>query len=145
MADIKRKGGAVWKGNLRKGQGRIHTASKVLLDTPYSFSTRFENEPGTNPEELIAAAHAACFTMAFANGLSHNGHEPESIETEATITLTAEAGRHTITRMNLHTRGRVPDIDVQAFRQIAEEAGENCPVSRLLRPGLKIELEAELL
>jgi osmotically inducible protein OsmC len=117
----------------------------VLEDVAYSFSTRFGNEPGTNPEELIAAAHAACYSMAFANTLASKGYEPQSIETQATCTLASQAGGgFKIAKMHLQVRGRVPGISQQLFEQIAEEADGGCPVSNLLRHGLEIEREVTL-
>jgi osmotically inducible protein OsmC len=146
MAEINRKASAVWRGKLKKGQGRISSESGVLRDASYSFGTRFESEPGTNPEELIAAAHAACFSMAFAGALAEGGYEPESIETHATCTLRRrEGGGFEITRMRLVTRGNVPGIDDETFERLAHQADEGCPVSRLLRPGLEIQLDAALL
>ncbi len=145
MAQLERRAEAVWEGNLRGGKGHITSESGVLADVGYSFSTRFENEPGTNPEELIAAAHAGCFSMAFANTLAKKGYEPQSIETQATCTLASQAGGgFAITKMLLKVRGRVLDIDQELFEQIAEEADGGCPVSNLLREGLEIELEATL-
>jgi len=146
MAQFKRKAEAVWLGDLRGGKGRISSESGVLKDAGYSFSTRFENEPGTNPEELIAAAHAACYSMAFANTLAQKGHTPQSIETHATCILASqEGGGFKIARMRLQVRGRVPGIDQELFEKIAEEADGGCPVSNLLREGLKIEREVTLL
>lgn len=140
MAAIQRTASANWKGDLRGGTGSIGSTSGVLQDTPFTFATRFENAKGTNPEELIAAAHAACFSMAFANYLSEHGHVPQSIETRATISLEGFA----LERMHLATRGRVPGIDAATFKRMAEEAERKCPVSNLLRSGLAITLEAEL-
>ncbi|MBN2004928.1 MAG: OsmC family protein [Anaerolineae bacterium] len=146
MAKLKRKAEAVWKGDLRGGKGRISSESGAVKDMAYSFSTRFENEPGTNPEELIAAAHAACYSMAFANTLAQKGYEPESIETHATCTLASqEGGGFKIAKMHLQVRGRVPGIDQERFAQIAEQADGECPVSNLLREGLKIEREVTLM
>jgi osmotically inducible protein OsmC len=112
---------------------------------PYSFATRFDNRPGTNPEELIAGAHAACFAMAFANTLTNKGHKPESIDVQAACVLQKQIEGFAITRMKLQVRGVVPGIDGDTFSQIAREADRGCPVSNLLRPGLTIELETELL
>lgn len=146
MVDIKRNASAVWRGKLRDGQGRISSASGVLSDATYSFATRFENKRGTNPEELIAAAHAACYSMAFASTLGQKGYNPESIETRATCTLSPkEGGGFEIVAMHLQTRGKVPGLDDATFKKIAHEADEGCPVSNLLRPGLEIELDAALL
>ncbi len=145
MADIKRVARVVWSGDLRTGKGRIDTESGVLEDVGYSFGTRFEDEPGTNPEELIAAAHAACYSMAFANVLAERGYDPEAIETHATCSLSPqEGGGFEITGMRLVVSGEVADIDEETFRRIAHEADEECPVSNLLREGLQITLEPTL-
>ena len=140
MAGIERTASAEWQGELKTGKGTIGSTSGVLQDTPYTFATRFENAKGTNPEELIAAAHAACYSMAFANYLSGAGHKPESIHTKATITL--DAGK--ITKMHLEARGRVPGLSGEDFKRLAGEAEQKCPVSNLLRPGLTISLDAAL-
>jgi osmotically inducible protein OsmC len=145
MTEIIRQAGAVWQGDLRNGEGAISTESTVLATVPYSFATRFENEPGTNPEELIAAAHAACFAMAFANTLAQKGYEPQSIDVYAGCVLEKQDGGFAITKMNLRARGVVPDIDSDTFAEVAKEADEGCPVSNLLHPGLKIRIETELL
>jgi len=144
MADIKRSSTAVWTGDLPGGEGTMSTASAVLKDEEYTFATRFKNAPGTNPEELIAAAHAGCYSMAFANVLAKKGYRVEGIETTATIHLSPQDGGFAITKSALEVRGRVPDIDDETFRRLAEEADGACPVSNLLRPGLEIELEAML-
>ncbi|MDH5628395.1 MAG: OsmC family peroxiredoxin, partial [Candidatus Krumholzibacteria bacterium] len=130
-----------WHGDLKSGKGSIGATSGVLKDTPFTFATRFENARGTNPEELIAAAHAACFSMAFSNYLSQQGHVPDTISTKATITL--EDGR--IHTMHLETRGKVAGLDNETFKRLAEDAEKKCPVSNLLRPGLTIELDAALM
>lgn len=140
MAAIQRTATGTWKGDLRSGSGEIATISGVLHGAPFTFATRFENAKGTNPEELIAAAHAACFSMAFANYLSEQGHQPEEISTQATISL--EAGL--INKMHLSTTGRVPGVDAESFKRLAEKAEKKCPVSNLLRPGLEITLNAVL-
>jgi osmotically inducible protein OsmC len=140
MAAIQRTASAVWRGELKTGSGAISAASGVLRDTPFSYATRFENARGTNPEELIAAAHAACFSMAFANYLSTQGHRPMQISTKATISL--ENG--VIGKMHLETEGQVPGMTEAAFKQYASEAEKKCPVSNLLRPGLSISLDASL-
>lgn len=145
MADIKRTAKAVWNGDLRSGKGRIASSSGVLKDTPYSFATRFEDAPGTNPEELIAAAHAACYSMAFAHTLSGKGYQPERIETRAICSLSPqEEGGFKITKMRLETRGQVSGIDETTFRQVAQEAERGCPVSNALRGGVEIEVDATL-
>ncbi|HEX8463836.1 MAG TPA: OsmC family protein [Abditibacterium sp.] len=140
MAGIERTATSTWKGDLKSGSGVIDATSNVLNQTPFGFATRFENAPGTNPEELIAAAHAACFSMAFANYLSEQGHKPDSITTRATITLEGTS----ITKMHLETSGQVPGVDDSQFKQLADEAEKKCPVSNLLRNGLTISLDASL-
>ncbi len=143
MAAIKRTANGRWQGDLRSGSGQLDSDSKVLSDIPFSFATRFENAQGTNPEELIAAAHAGCFSMAFANYLSQQGHRPEEISTKATITLDTEQLR--ITAMHLATVGRVPGLAQADFERLAREAEQRCPVSNLLRSSsLQISLEAKL-
>ncbi|HVF85586.1 MAG TPA: OsmC family protein [Abditibacteriaceae bacterium] len=140
MAAILRTASGTWTGDLKSGNGTIDATSGVLNATPFTFATRFENAKGTNPEELIASAHAACFSMAFANYLSGKGHVPEEISTEATISL--DSGK--IDKMHLVTKGRVPGLDEVQFQQLAIEAEKACPVSNLLRPGLEITLDASL-
>ncbi|MDH4036908.1 MAG: OsmC family protein [Candidatus Krumholzibacteria bacterium] len=141
MPAILRTATGTWHGDLKSGKGSIGATSGVLKDTPFTFATRFENARGTNPEELIAAAHAACFSMAFSNYLSQQGHVPDTISTKATITL--EDGR--IHTMHLETRGKVAGLDNETFKRLAEDAEKKCPVSNLLRPGLTIELDAALM
>jgi osmotically inducible protein OsmC len=145
MASIKRTAHAVWTGNLREGKGQMDTSSGALAAKPYSFHTRFEDEPGTNPEELIAAAHAGCYSMAFAATLGDKGYTPERIETHATCILTPKpGGGWAITGMHLRVRGKVPGLDEATFIAIAHEADKGCPVSNLLRSGLAIELDVAL-
>ena len=140
MAGIERSATGMWHGDLRSGKGQIDSTSGVLQNTPYTFATRFENAKGTNPEELIAAAHAACYSMAFANYLSQQGHVPDEITTRATITL----DNGVINKMHLVTKGKVPGLDEETFERLADEAEKKCPVSNLLRNGLAITLEASL-
>ena len=138
---IERSATGVWRGDLKGGTGAMSAPSSgVLNNTPFSFATRFENAKGTNPEELIAAAHAGCFSMAFSNYLATNGHVPQEITTSATVTL--DSGK--ITKMHLVTRGKVQGMDAPTFKRMAEEAEKKCPVSNLLRPGLQISLDADL-
>lgn len=144
MADIERTAQAVWHGDLREGKGKINTSSGVLKDTPYTYATRFENAAGTNPEELIAAAHAACFSMALANILSKKEHEVHHIETRAITYLTEQPGGRKITKIRLETQGRVEDIDDETFLTNAEEAKRTCPVSYALS-AIEIELDAKLI
>jgi len=141
MPAILRTATGTWHGDLKSGKGSIDATSGVLHATPFTFATRFENAKGTNPEELIAAAHAACYSMAFSNYLSTQGHVPDTITVKATITL--EDGR--IHKMHLEARGKVAGLDNAAFKRLAEEAEKKCPVSNLLRPGLTITLDASLM
>ena len=147
MTKILRKAGAIWNGDSRSGKGEISTESQTLFEQPYTHKMRFdpEEKSGTNPEELIAAAHAACFSMALASTLKKNGHDPEQIETTATITLMSESGKNEITAMNLHVRAYVPGLDAASFKDLIPAADEHCPVSNLLRNGLDIKIESELL
>ena len=139
---MKRTASAVWQGDLKGGMGTVSTGSGVLKDTKYSFTTRFENGPGTNPEELIAAAHAGCFSMALSAFLGKAGHKPERVATEANLTLEQVEGNWTITAIQLDSTAKVPGIDRQQFETIANDAKANCPVSRVLNA--KISLSAKL-
>jgi lipoyl-dependent peroxiredoxin len=130
---MQRAATAVWKGALKDGKGTISTASGVLADTPYSFSTRFENGQGTNPEELIAAAHAGCFTMALSAQLGTLNFTPASLRTEATVSLEKLDAGWTISKVHLDVVARVPGISSSAFDSAAASAKANCPVSRLLK------------
>ena len=130
---MQRKASAVWKGSLKDGKGAISSASGVLKDTPYSFSTRFENAAGTNPEELIAAAHAGCFTMALSVQLGTAGLTPDSLETSATLTMEKLDSGWTITAVHLDVVGRVPNASPEAFAKAAEAAEKGCPVSKVLK------------
>lgn len=131
---------AVWKGDLKEGEGRIRFGK---FESPYSFKARFENGDGTNPEELIAAAHAGCFTMALSHGLSQAGHEPKEVRTTAKVHLEKAAAGFSIPRIELDTVADVPGIDDAAFQKQAEEAKKNCPVSKLFT-GAEISLRAKL-
>lgn len=145
MADIQRSANAVWQGDLRGGNGKISTPSGVLNEDAYTFATRFENAAGTNPEELVAAAHAACFSMAFSGTLSRKGYHPEVLQTKATLSMEKTDAGFSITKMKLEVVGQVPSLDQATFQQIAEEAEKGCPISRLLRPGLQeVEVVAQL-
>lgn len=128
-----RKASAVWKGSLKEGKGTISSESGVLSNTPYSFSTRFENAKGTNPEELIAAAHAGCFTMALSAQLGTAGITPESLETTASLTLDKLDAGWTVTKIHLDVSARIPGADKAAFDKAAESAKAGCPISRLLK------------
>jgi osmotically inducible protein OsmC len=128
-----RKASAVWNGSLKEGKGTISTESGVLSKTQYSFATRFENGAGTNPEELIAAAHAGCFTMALSAQLGNAGITPESLETTAAVTLEKLEAGFTITKVHLDVTARIPGVDRAAFEKAAEDAKAGCPISRLLK------------
>lgn len=138
-----RKATAVWHGTGRAGSGHLSSDSGVLADTPYSFKTRFENEKGTNPEELVAAAHAGCFTMALAFGLQAAGFTPTELSTEAAVTLEQDGQAFRIGRSALTLRAKIPNIDEAAFARIAGEAEKNCPVSKVLNA--TITLDAKLI
>ena len=137
-----RKGKAVWRGTGRDGSGSISTDSGVLAETPYSFKTRFEADKGTNPEELIAAAHAGCFTMALAFQLQRAGYTPTELNTEAAVTLEADGPGFRISRSALTLRAQVPNLDTAAFTRMAGDAEKNCPVSKVLNA--EITLDAKL-
>src|ERR1700732_4633121 len=137
-----RKAKAVWRGTGRAGNGNLSTDSGVLADTPYSFRTRFENEKGTNPEELIAAAHAGCFTMALAFGLQTAGFSPTELSTEAPVTLEPEGKGFKISRPALTLRAKVPNLDEAKFAELTKDAEKNCPVSKVLNA--EITLDANL-
>ena len=140
---MKRQASAVWHGDLKSGKGAISTESGALSQTQYSFSTRFESGVGTNPEELIAAAHAGCFTMALSFALTSAGHPPESIETTATLTLENLPEKSwTVTAIHLDTTAKVPGVAADAFAQLAAGAKANCPISRVLNT--TITLNAKL-
>jgi len=139
---MKRKASAVWNGGLKDGKGTISTDSGVLSNTQYSFSTRFEEGKGTNPEELIAAAHAGCFSMALSGQLGNAGLTAESINTTATVTLDKTDAGFTITAVHLDVTARIPGADNQAFQTAATNAKAGCPVSRLLKA--EITMDAKL-
>jgi osmotically inducible protein OsmC len=139
---MQRKASAVWNGGLKDGKGAVSSASGVLSNTSYSFTTRFENSPGTNPEELIAAAHAACFSMALSAQLGNANLTPESINTTATLSLDKLDSGWTITAIQLDVVGRVPKADNNAFQKAAEDAKTGCPISKLLNA--KITMTAKL-
>lgn len=140
---MKRKASAVWKGGLRDGKGTISTDSGVLSNTQYSFSTRFEQGVGTNPEELIAAAHAGCFSMALSGQLGNAGMTAESINTTAIVTLDKTDAGFTITAIHLDVRARIPGADQQAFEKAANNAKTGCPVSRLLNAQITMDAKLE--
>jgi osmotically inducible protein OsmC len=141
MATIKRKAQAQWTGSGKDGRGALTTASGTLSNTPYSFTTRFENGAGTNPEELIAAAHAGCFTMALAFRLSGAGHPPASLATGAEVSLTQDGAGWKIAAVALSLKGSVPGITREEFIAHAEEAKKTCPVSRVLNAEITLSTE----
>lgn len=134
---MKRKGSAIWKGSLKEGNGTVSLESGVLKDVQYSFKSRFENGKGTNPEELVGAAHAGCFSMQLSAFLSEEGFEPDKIETTSEVTL--EDGE--IKKSHLILSAVVPGIDKDKFEKIANKAKENCPMSKLLKAEITMEYD----
>ena len=140
---MKRKASAVWRGGLKDGKGSITTESGVLRDTQYSFGTRFENGPGTNPEELIAAAHAGCFAMAFSAELGKASITPDSISATATVTLDKTDAGWTVTASHLDVTAKIPGADKTQVLGIANVAKLGCPISRLLKAHVTMEAKLE--
>ena len=138
-----KKGSAVWEGSFREGSGTISTESGALKKAPYGVAARFEDQPGSNPEELIAAAHAACFSMAFSLMLGEAGFEPASIETTAAVRIEKVGDGFAITSSHLSVHARVPGIDQQKFTEVATHAKAGCPVSKVLN--VEITMDATLL
>jgi len=138
-----RTGSARYIGLGKAGKGHVSTESGVLADAPYSFNTRFGDEKGTNPEELIAAAHAGCFTMALAFQLSGAGHAPEQLDTKADVSLEQVEGGWKISAIKLTTRGKVPGISKEDFQRLAETAKANCPVSKVLNATITLDAVME--
>jgi lipoyl-dependent peroxiredoxin len=136
---MKRSASAVWKGGLKDGAGTVSTEAGALSNVPYNFRMRFENEKGTNPEELIAAAHAACFSMALSMILGDAGMKAESINTKATVTLEQVGGGFAITSSALETQVKIPNADKAAFQKAAEAAKAGCPVSKLLNATITMD------
>src|ERR1700680_2383810 len=143
MSNMIRKAKAVWRGTGRAGNGNLSTESGVLAEAPYSFKTRLENEKGTNPEELIAAAHAGCFTMALAFRLQAGGYAPTELTTEAVVTLESEGQAFRISGSALTLRAKVPNLDEAKFIEMARDAEKNCPVSKVLNAA--VTLDAKLI
>lgn len=139
---MKRSASAFWQGGLKDGKGTVSTESGVLKQSPYSFSTRFEGQPGTNPEELIAAAHAGCFSMALSAELSKVSMPPETIRTTATLTMDTVENNWTVTQSHLDVTVRIPNGDQSKFQAAASAAKAGCPISRLLNT--KITMDARL-
>ena len=140
---MQRTASAHWTGGLKDGKGTVSTQSGVLSQTQYSFSTRFENGKGTNPEELIAAAHAGCFTMALSAQLGNAGMTAESLDAEATLTLDKTDAGFSITTIHLQVKAKIPGADRDKFMEAAKNAEKGCPVSRVLNA--KITMDAELI
>lgn len=140
---MKRTGTAVWNGGLKDGKGRLGTASGTLKETPYSFSARFESGAGTNPEELIAAAHAGCFAMAFSAQLGGAGITPASIEAKAEVSLEKLEGGWSITSSHLTVKAKAPGADRAAVEKAGNDAKANCPVSKLLNAKISMDLTVE--
>lgn len=140
---MKRRGNAVWKGGLREGRGLVSTESQTLSNASYGFSARFENGSGTNPEELIAAAHASCFSMALAAELEKAGLSPEEISTQASATLDRQEGQWRVTAIRLDVRAKVPHADSAVFQAAAQTAKVGCPISALLNAPITMTAELE--
>ena len=138
-----RKSKAVWRGTGRTGGGKLSTESGVLVETPYSFRTRFENEKGTNPEELMAAAHAGCFSMTLAFVMEGGGYTPAELNVEAAVTIEPEGQGFRISHSALTLRAKVPGLDEVAFARMVGDAEKNCPVSKVLNAA--ITLDAKLI
>lgn len=140
---MKRTGSAIWQGDLKNGKGSVSTDSGVLSQTPYSFSTRFENGKGTNPEELVAAAHAGCFSMALSAQLGEAGLTPEKLETTATVTFDKTEAGWTVTNVFLNVRGKVAKADEAAWHKATQAAKTGCPISRLLNTTITMDARLE--
>jgi osmotically inducible protein OsmC len=140
---MKRSAQAKWQGDLKSGSGSISTASGTFTATPYSFHSRFEQGKGTNPEELLAAAHAGCFTMALSNQLSQAGLKPESLETSCTITLEQKDGGFAITESHFALKAKVPGASREAFDKAAQAAKTGCPVSKLYNTSITLDAQLE--
>jgi lipoyl-dependent peroxiredoxin len=145
MAEFERRASATWEGDLTGGRGATSTESGALREAPMAFASRFQDSHGSNPEELIAAAHATCYSMALANILSQGGHRAERIRTDASVTLSKTAEGFAITGVRLTVEASVPGLDDAGFQEAAAKAKDGCPVSRLLKPGLqRLSVDAKL-
>lgn len=136
-------GSATYDGLGKDGKGHVSTESGALADQPYGFQTRFEDKPGTNPEELIAAAHASCFTMALSFKLAEAGHKDGTVSTDAKVTLEKDGEGFTVTKSALSTKGKVSGLDKAKFEELAREAKEGCPISKLLDAEITLEIAFE--
>ena len=137
------KSTVVWQGSVKEGEGKITTESGALKESVYTYGTRLEDNPGTNPEELIAAAHAACFTMATTDFMGESGVTPEQIKTVATVTLSTSGNEPEVTQIHLDVTAKLPNGEKEAFEQAAAKAKENCPISRLLNADISMETHVE--
>ena len=144
MADIARKASAHWQGDLKSGKGTVSTGSGVLQGAQYSFGTRFENGAGTNPEELLASAHAGCFTMQLSALLSNHGHTVDDLHTDATCEMTRDGAGFRVSAMRLTVRGKVTGSDQADFEEHVKQAAELCPLSRVMKGNVEITHEAIL-
>lgn len=138
---MQRKGSAMWRGSLKTGKGEFSTESGSLKNIPYSVSTRFENMPGANPEELIGAAHAGCFLMALSGALEKKGYIADSLEASATVTIEQKGNSYSITSSKLKLRAQVPDLDAKTFQTFADDAKANCPVSKVLKADISLDVD----
>ena len=139
---MQRKGSAVWSGDLKSGKGHVSTESGALKDLPYGFNTRFEDTPGTNPEELVGAAHASCYAMAMSLGLGEKDLKADEIKATAKVTLSEVDGGFAVTKVHLDVTAKIPGISEEDFQKVAEATKKNCPISKLLTA--KITLDAKL-
>lgn len=140
---MKKTASAHWQGGIKDGKGTISTQSGVLAEQPYGFNTRFEDKPGTNPEELIGAAHAGCFSMALSKELGEAGMTAESIDTKAEVTLDKQDGGFAITAVHLSLKAKIPGADRAAFEKAVETAKTSCPVSKVLNAEITLEVVLE--
>jgi osmotically inducible protein OsmC len=140
---VAREATAVWNGTLKEGNGTITVPSGALKGARYSFATRFEGQPGMNPEELIAAAHAGCFSMALSGKLTTAGHKPDTIETVCHISMDETDAGMTVTKSHLTTKAKVPGISADEFQKLAEDAKATCPISRLLKADITLDATLE--
>jgi lipoyl-dependent peroxiredoxin len=140
---MKKSASATWSGGLKDGQGTISTQTGVMREAPFGFKSRFEDGPGTNPEELVGAALAGCFSMALSLGLGNAGLTPDRIETRAEVTLDKQGDGFAITTIALNCRARVPGADADTFQRIAQETKQGCPVSKVLRADISLDAALE--
>ena len=140
---MQRSAHAIWNGNLKQGGGKISTQSGILADAQYGFNTRFENGPGTNPEELIGAAHAGCFSMALSLNVTEAGFEVDTIKTVATVTLDKDDSGFTITAVHLDLTAKIPGIDDSKFQELANKTKLGCPVSKVLNAEITLDAKLE--